>query len=107
MSLWGRIFAAGYDHVMSRTEKACLRGHREALIPQAEGRVLEIGGGTGANLEFYGGGVEQLMVTEPESPMVRRLEQNLRERAPEATLMRAPAEELPFDDDSFDYAVST
>jgi ubiquinone/menaquinone biosynthesis C-methylase UbiE len=107
MSLWGRIFAAGYDRFMSGTEKATLRAHREALIPQASGRVLEIGGGTGANLPFYAEGVETLTLTEPETPMVRRLERNLRERSPVAKILRAPAEDLPFEDDSFDVAVST
>ena len=107
MSLWGRIFAAGYDHFMSGTEKATLRGHRQALIPQARGRVLEIGGGTGANLPFYGEEVETLTLTEPEAPMVRRLDRNLHERSPEAMLLPAPAEDLPFEDDSFDVAVST
>jgi hypothetical protein len=51
------MFAAGYDHFMAGTEQETMRPHREALIPQASGRVLEIGGGTGANLEFYGEGV--------------------------------------------------
>jgi len=106
MSVWGSIFAAGYDHIMSGAEKATLRRHREALIPHAGGRVLEIGGGTGANLPFYAG-VETLTLTEPEKPMVRRLERQLRERSPEARLLRAPAEDLPFEDDSFDVAVST
>jgi ubiquinone/menaquinone biosynthesis C-methylase UbiE len=107
MSIWGRIFAAGYDHLMAGTEKATLRPHRQALISQASGRVLEIGGGTGANLPFYGGGVETLTLTEPEAPMVRRLQRRLRESSPAAKLLRAPAEDLPFEDDSFDVAVST
>jgi ubiquinone/menaquinone biosynthesis C-methylase UbiE len=106
MSLWGRIFAAGYDRIMAGTEKATLRAHREALIPQATGRVLEIGGGTGANLPFYEG-VETLTLTEPERPMMRRLERRLRERAAGARLVHAPAEDLPFEDDSFDAVVST
>jgi ubiquinone/menaquinone biosynthesis C-methylase UbiE len=106
MSVWGRIFAAGYDHIMSGPEKATLRIHREALIPQATGRVLEIGGGTGANLPFYEG-AETLTVTEPDRPMMHRLERRLRERFPEALLLRAPAEDLPFEDGSFDVAVST
>jgi ubiquinone/menaquinone biosynthesis C-methylase UbiE len=107
MSLWGRIFAAGYDHFAAGTEKATLRPHREALISQAEGRVLEIGGGTGANLPFYGEGVDALTITEPESPMAQRLERGIRERRPQAELIRAPAEHLPFEDASFDVAVST
>jgi ubiquinone/menaquinone biosynthesis C-methylase UbiE len=106
MSVWGRMFAAGYDHIMSGPEKATLRMHRKALIPQAQGRVLEIGGGTGANLPYYDR-VETLTLTEPERPMLHRLERRLREQSPAATLLRAPAEDLPFEDDSFDVAVST
>ena len=45
----------------------------QALIPQAKGRVLEIGGGTGANLPFYEG-IETLTLTEPDKPMIHRLE---------------------------------
>ena len=106
MSVWGRIFAAGYDHIMSGPEKATLRTHREALIPQATGRVLEIGAGTGANLPFYEG-IDTLTLTEPDKPMMHRLKRRLRERAPRPLLLRAPAEDLPFDDDSFDVAIST
>ena len=106
MSVWGRIFAAGYDHIMAGPEQATLRAHREALIPHARGRVLEIGGGTGANLPFYEG-VEALTLTEPERPMVRRLQRRLTEHASPATVLRAPAEDLPFEDDSFDVVVST
>jgi ubiquinone/menaquinone biosynthesis C-methylase UbiE len=107
MSLWGTIFAAGYDRFMAGSEKATLRGHRAALVSQATGRVLEIGGGTGANLQFYGERVEALTVAEPEEPMARRLERHVRERSVDANVVHAPAEELPFEDDSFDVAVST
>ena len=62
-------------------EKATLRAHREALIPQAKGRVLEIGGGTGANLPFYED-TETLTLTEPDKPMVHRLERRLQEQSP-------------------------
>jgi ubiquinone/menaquinone biosynthesis C-methylase UbiE len=69
--------------------------------------VLEVGAGTGANLPFYGPAVEALTITEPEPPMLRRLEQRVREQAPQTKVVQAPAEDLPFDDDSFDAAVST
>jgi ubiquinone/menaquinone biosynthesis C-methylase UbiE len=107
MSVWGRIFARVYDHMMSRTEKAGLGAHRQALLARATGDVLEIGAGTGANLLYYGPDVKTLTLTEPESPMTRRLEKRIAERRPDAKLLRAPAEDLPFNDNSFDTVVST
>src|SRR5690242_3622535 len=98
MSIWGRIFAGMYDHVMAKTEKAGLSAHRQALLSQATGDVLEVGAGTGANLLLYGEGVRTLTLTEPEKPMVHRLEKHLAERRPDAKLLRAPAEDLPFND---------
>ena len=73
MSLKKRIFAANYDRMTAATEAAGLSDMRRELLVQAHGRVLEIGGGTGANLRFYGDAVTSLTVTEPEEPMVRRL----------------------------------
>jgi ubiquinone/menaquinone biosynthesis C-methylase UbiE len=107
VSLWGRIFAAGYDRFMAGPEKAVLRGHRETLIGRATGNVLEIGGGTGANLPFYGEGIAELVITEPEEPMARRLERKLAGSPLQARVVRAPAEELPFEDATFDFVVST
>jgi ubiquinone/menaquinone biosynthesis C-methylase UbiE len=107
MSLWGRIFAAGYDRFMSGTEKAGLAEHRRLLLADARGRVLEIGGGTGANLPFYGPEVEEVVVTEPEEPMARRLERKLHGSARPVQVVRVPAEQLPFEDATFDTVVST
>jgi ubiquinone/menaquinone biosynthesis C-methylase UbiE len=77
------------------------------LLAGAAGQVLEIGAGTGSNLRFYGPAVESLTLTEPETPMLRRLEHKAGEQAPGATVLRAPAEDLPFEDATFDVAVST
>ena len=107
MSLRGRFFALTYDSFMSSTEKAGLQEMRQGLLAGAAGRVLEIGAGTGVNLAHYGAAVESLTVTEPESPMVRRLQRRASLQAPQATVLRAPAEDLPFEDASFDVAVST
>jgi ubiquinone/menaquinone biosynthesis C-methylase UbiE len=107
MSLWGRIFAAGYDRFMAGTEKAGLRDRRRALLADARGRVVEIGAGTGANLDLYGGDVSELVLTEPEEPMAKRLEQKAAASGRPVTVVRAPAEQLPFPDDSYDTAVCT
>ena len=107
MSLRSRFFALTYDRQLARVERSGLGEIRRRLVETASGRVLEIGTGTGANLDHYGPKVESLTLTEPERPMLRRLESRVRERAPQATVLRAPAEDLPFDDDSFDTVVST
>lgn len=107
MSLWGRVFAAVYDRSMAAPEKAVLRGLRRQLLSQVEGSVLELGGGTGANLAFYGPQVTELVMTEPEEPMARRLEQKLDEFSLPARVLRVPAENLPFEPHSFDVVVST
>ncbi|WP_183100091.1 class I SAM-dependent methyltransferase [Nocardioides pelophilus] len=107
MSTWGSLFAAAYDGFMAGPEKAVLRGHRAALVGRVAGRVLEVGGGTGANVPYYGAGVVELVVTEPEEAMARRLERTLAEHTLPARVVRAPAEDLPFDDASFDFVVST
>jgi ubiquinone/menaquinone biosynthesis C-methylase UbiE len=103
MSLWGRIFAAMYDRMLSDTEDAGLRDHRRAIVGKARGRVLEIGAGTGLNLDHYGPEVTELVLTEPEEPMARRL----RAKLTKGEVVDAPAERLPFEDDSFDTVVST
>ena len=89
-----------------------LRAFRERLLAGASGDVLEIGGGTGANLPCYGPAVTSLTITEPQPPMLRRLERKVREHSAgqhgaAARVLRAPAEDLPFDDHTFDVAVST
>ncbi len=107
MSLWGRIFAAGYEKFMAGTEKAGLRDHRKKLLAPVRGRVLEIGGGTGANLPFYGPAVDELVIVEPEEPMARRLERKLADYSLPVRVVHAPAEDLPVEDASFDFVVST
>ena len=107
MTLRSRFFAMTYDRQMTRVEKAGLSAYREGLLADAAGQVLEIGAGTGSNLRFYGPAVESLTLTEPETPMLRRLERKVSEQAPGATVLRAPAEDLPFEDATFDVAVST
>jgi len=73
VSVYGRTFAAAYDALMAGSEKAVLRDHRKALVGRVAGHMIEIGGGTGANLPFYASAVEELVITEPEEPMARRL----------------------------------
>jgi ubiquinone/menaquinone biosynthesis C-methylase UbiE len=107
MSVRKKFFAATYDSMSRKVEDAGLRDMRHGLIAEAGGAVLEIGGGTGANLAHYDGQIESLVVTEPDPAMLRRLQRKAREQAPLAKILRAPAEDLPFEDATFDTVVST
>lgn len=107
MTIRGRLFAAGYDRFMAATERAGLARHRERLLAEAAGHVLEIGGGTGANLPFYGDRVTELVITEPEEPMTRRLERKLGGYRIPTRVFRAASDQLPFEDESFDNVVCT
>src|SRR6201747_2305056 len=81
---------------------------RREVLAGARGRVLEVGAGTGLNLELYPKqGIESLVLSEPDPLMVKQLREKLEESEREAELIRAPAEDLPFPDDSFDTVVVT
>jgi len=107
MTLMGRFFAATYDRHNAKSERYGLRAMREGVLAEAAGRVLEVGAGTGSNLPYYGPAVASLTLTEPEPPMIRRLQAKVRASGSPAIVLRAPAEDLPFEDDSFDTVVST
>jgi ubiquinone/menaquinone biosynthesis C-methylase UbiE len=106
---WGRAFSAAYDRGFKASEDAGLREMRRELLAQARGRVLELGAGTGLNLEHYSKGIESLTLVEPDPHMTRQLREKLARsgRAAEVSVVEAPGERLPFADGSFDTAVVT
>ena len=110
---WGRLFASFYDRALKASEENGLGDMRRALLADARGRVVEIGAGTGVNLDLNGAGVEDLTLIEPDPHMGAKLRDRLADRgehgsaSPPARLVTAPAEAIPFDDDTFDTAVAT
>lgn len=107
MSIWGRVFAAFYDRALRESEAHGLRELRAGLLAQARGRVLELGAGTGLNLAHYPAGLTELVLTEPEEAMARRLQQRVAAAGTPARVVRAGAEALPFPGGAFDTVVST
>lgn len=103
---WGRGFAALYDRFFKAVEDAGLRQMRRELLSEARGRTIDVGSGTGANLELYPADVD-LVMAEPDPHMARQLRRKLAQSARQAELVQAGAEALPFEDSSFDTAVFT
>ncbi len=103
---WGRAFSALYDRGLRATEAAGLARMRAELLAEAGGRVVELGAGTGANLEHYPE-VEELVLVEPDPHMTKRLRGRLAASGRTATIVEAPAERMPFEPASFDTAVVT
>jgi SAM-dependent methyltransferase len=103
---WGRVFALGYDRFMAASERAGLRARRRRLLSAAEGATLEIGAGTGLNLDLYPAGVSELVLTEPSAHMAARLRAKLA-ADPATSVVQASAERLPFETDRFDTVVAT
>jgi ubiquinone/menaquinone biosynthesis C-methylase UbiE len=105
---WSRMFSALYDRAFEAAEEAGLREMRRELLKRARGRVLELGSGTGLNLELYPReGLDSLTLTEPDPHMFKQLRERAAEVCAGAELVQAGAEELPFEDDSFDTVVVT
>lgn len=104
---WGRLFAAVYDRGLKATEEAGLGRMRVELLAAAGGRTLELGAGTGINLDLYPEAVEELVLLEPDPHMAKRMRERLVRSRRQATIIEAPAERLPFESASFDTAVST
>jgi len=102
-----RIFALAYNPFLWLGEIAGMRGLRRTLLGSARGRVVEIGAGTGLNVELYPDDLDELVLTEPDEAMRRRLTRTLLRTGRVAQILDAPAERLPFADASVDTVVST
>jgi ubiquinone/menaquinone biosynthesis C-methylase UbiE len=104
---WGRAFSAIYDRAMKSTEEAGMREIRRETLSAALGRTIDIGAGTGLNVELYPEGVTELVLAEPDEHMLNHLRPKIPGWKRSVEIVKAPADSLPFDDDSFDTAVFT
>ncbi len=107
MAIRRRLFARFYDTVSKGSEDAGLRDQRRKLLASAEGVTLEVGAGTGLNLEHYPEAVTRLVLAEPDEHMRRRLTRRSQEVNPAAEIVSAGVDGLPFPEATFDTAVVT
>jgi ubiquinone/menaquinone biosynthesis C-methylase UbiE len=100
------------DHILPHVINLAMRNRqlgplRERVVSRAEGRVLEIGIGSGLNLPFYGKRVEQLFGLEPAGRLLTMAQSRAARLRRSVTFVAAPAEAIPLDDHSIDTVVTT
>lgn len=103
-----RVTARFYDRMFRGSEEAGLTEIRRRTLASAAGSVLEIGAGTGLNLHAYPReGIDRLVVLEPDPHMARHLRAKVAEAPVAPEIVQAPAERMPFADDTFDVVAGT
>jgi len=84
-----------------------LRPYRERVASRAQGRVLEIGIGSGLNLPLYGPRVEEVLGLEPAAPLLAMARKMTGCSARPVTLIAGSAEAIPIENHSIDTVVTT
>lgn len=81
---------------------------RQQIIPQAQGKVLEIGAGSGANFSHYNPAkVNKLYALEPNPGMIPLAEKQRRKTKLNIEFLDLPGEHIPLEDRTIDTVVST
>lgn len=102
------LFSRFYDRVMEDAEQRCLQEWRRSLLLNLSGDVLEVGAGTGANIEVYPSSLRSLHLTEPSLFMREKLSKKASKGQLQSFyILGDSAEELSFPDKCFDAVVCT
>ena len=100
------------DRILPHLVNLAMRNHRllpyrERVVAGAEGRVLEIGIGSGLNLPFYAPRVREVLGLEPAPRLIAMARGAAKKTAIPVTLLQGSAEAIPLDDASIDTVVFT
>ncbi|MFB9662463.1 class I SAM-dependent methyltransferase [Glycomyces mayteni] len=102
-----RLFARWYPKAAASIEDRGLGEQRARLLAGLDGRVLEVGCGHGANFTHYPEAVTDLVAVEPEESMRDLAVARAEELGRKAVVLDGQAEQLSFENDSFDAVVAT
>lgn len=100
------------ERILPHLVNLAMRNHRllpyrERVIAGAEGRVLEVGIGSGLNLPFYGAQVREVLGLDPAPRLIAMAHRAAQEAAIPVTFLEGSAEAIPLDDASVDTIVVT
>ena len=101
-----KIFAACYDRMLASIEKKVLGRRRAELLGGLTGRVHDVGAGTGVNIPYFTA-ASTVVLAEPDGAMRSKMDAKIGKASVPVETSGAPAEKLPFPDESFDAAVCT
>ncbi|WP_320046493.1 class I SAM-dependent methyltransferase [uncultured Ilyobacter sp.] len=92
-----------YDNLMNVLEKKKLRNERKILLENIRGKIIELGAGTGVNFEFYTD--NEVIAVEPDEVLNAEAQKKIGSK--NIKIISAFAEELPFEDNTFDTVLIT
>jgi ubiquinone/menaquinone biosynthesis C-methylase UbiE len=84
-----------------------LRPYRQRVAGAAEGRILEVGIGSGLNLPFYARHAEQIFGLDPSPRLLARNRRRAQRTSANIHLLTGSAEHIPLADRSVDAVVTT
>lgn len=103
-----KMFASLYDTFMGPLEKRWIAHIRKKIVSGLEGKILEIGTGTGANFPFYSPQkVHSIDSIDPNPYMLEQAKPKARDAGIPVHFHQGVAESLPFRDGEFDTVVTT
>ncbi|MCL2428758.1 MAG: class I SAM-dependent methyltransferase [Alphaproteobacteria bacterium] len=105
MGLYQRYIVPSLTHLAMR--QSSLVPYRSRVIGAAEGRVLEIGIGSGLNFPLYGTAITSVVGLEPSSELLRMAATRVPSAAVPISLLDASAESIPLETASIDTVITT
>lgn len=101
------VFARLYGRFAPMGERAGVAGHRDELLAGLAGRVVEVGAGSGLCFPHYPATVSEVVAVEPEPYLLHLAAISAKAAPVPVQVVDATAENLPFEDCSFDAAVAS
>ena len=104
------LLAAIYDPATAFFERTLLRPHREYLVAELDGAILDLGAGTGAMFPYFdrvATASTEFHAVEPDPHMRRQAAAKAKPLPTPICIESSPAEALQYDDATFDVVIAS